>query len=211
MPWLGATRILAEWRECVTITSGPRDVDIRLRPPIEGLCILTVSAGARFATCGFRCAGRLLQRLGTLCNSMVSVSSRSACSPSGCGRWTADAARNGVSVRFERKSGSNDDVHARVDIRPPKRLAALCISTVSIGARSGDEPLPAWIARRRYPSKRAFAIHRGAPVHVDIQPTQTLEALWFSTVRVRGWSRGNADPDVDNCHRSQSKPRVFER
>jgi len=65
---------------------------------------------------------------------MVSVSPRPARSPLGYGRSTADAARSGVAVRLGRRIERNDDERARVDIRPSKRLAALCISTVSIGA-----------------------------------------------------------------------------
>ncbi|CAD9221044.1 hypothetical protein BCEN4_1800017 [Burkholderia cenocepacia] len=45
----------------------------------------------------------------------------------------------------------------------------------------------------------------------DIRFGQSLEALWFSMVRVRVWPGGNAVPRVDNYPASQSKPCVFQR
>ncbi|CAM2190178.1 hypothetical protein BC2230_70266 [Burkholderia cepacia] len=44
-------------------------------------------------------------------------------------------------VRFAREREGEDNWGYRVDIRQPKRLAALCISTVSISARLADESL----------------------------------------------------------------------
>ncbi|CAD9221042.1 hypothetical protein BCEN4_1800016 [Burkholderia cenocepacia] len=81
---------------------------------------------------------------------------------------------------------------------------------MSLRARARDEPLPIWIAPRRHASKRASAIDRRTHGHVDIRPAQSLEALWFSMVRVRVWPGGDAVPRVDNCPRSQSKPCVFQ-
>ncbi len=144
------------------------------------------------------------KRLATLCISTVSIRARPHDEPLPV--WIAP-------WRYASKRASAIDrrTHVHVDIHPSKRLAALCISTVSIRVRSGDEPLPIWIAPWRYASKRASAIDRRTHVHVDIRPAQALEALWFSMVRVRVWSGGNAVPHVDNYPASQSKPCVFQR
>ncbi|WGY68208.1 hypothetical protein KEC55_15370 [Burkholderia cepacia] len=84
--------------------------------------------------------------------------------------------------------------HFSVDIRPPKRLAALCISTVSVGRRSGDKPLAAGIAARRCALKRASAFDRTMLSDVDIRPPKRLAALCIFTVSVGGRSGDNPLP-----------------
>lgn len=82
-------------------------------------------------------------------------------------RWSArqdaivlasGSVRRGVHVRFGRERTSGANASPRVDIRSPKRLATLCISTVSGSTRSADEPLPARIAGRSHLPRRASAI-----------------------------------------------------
>ena len=130
---------------------------------------------------------RRQKRLAALCISTVSIRARPHDEPLPV--WIAP-------WRYASKRASAIDrrMHLHVNIRPSKRLAALCISTVSIRARPHDEPLPVWIAPWRYASKRASVIDRRTYVHVDIRPAQSLEALWFSTVMVRVWPGGNAVP-----------------
>lgn len=118
---------------------------------------------------------------------MVSAISGSACSPPECGRLAADAAQSDVHAGLGREVANGGGARCRVDIRPPKRLAALCISRVSVEARSGDEPRPVWIAGRRSAAKGTSSIDGGTCAQVDIRPPKPLEALWFPTVRVGVW------------------------
>ncbi|GAU00280.1 hypothetical protein BSLA_01f0897 [Burkholderia stabilis] len=46
---------------------------------------------------------------------------------------------------------------------------------------------------------------------MDIRLAKRLEALWFSTVRVRAWPDGGAGPSVDNCRCGHSKRSSFQR
>lgn len=99
----------------------------------------------------------------------------------------------------------------RVDIRPPKRLAALCFSTVSVSAN-----LPMSCFQRGLPARRTFRgahplSHRRMLIHVDILRPESLEGLWFATVRVPAWLVGNVGSGVDNRLCGHSKPCVFQR
>jgi len=51
----------------------------------------------------------------------------------------------------------------------------------------------------------------GCASHVDILRPGSLEALWFSTVRVPARQDGNPGSRVDNRHCSNSKPGEFQR
>ncbi|WP_412525198.1 hypothetical protein [Burkholderia lata] len=53
--------------------------------------------------------------------------------------------------------------------------------------------------------------HRRMRMHVDILRPESLEGLWFSTVRVAAWPVGNAGSGVDNRCCRHSKPCDFHR
>ena len=88
-------------------------------------------------------------------------------------RWRFQALRH----------GSADSRSCGYPAFPITRSAA----TVSISARPTDEPLPARNDGRRRLPGRAPAVARRILAHVDIPRGGSLEALWFSTVRVPAW------------------------
>ncbi len=99
--------------------------------------------------------------------------------------------------------------HCSADSRPcgyPEFPITRSAATVSISARPADEPLPAWNAGPQRLPGRASAAARRILAHVDILLAGSLEALWFSTVRVPAWLGGSAGSEVDNRHGSHSKP-----
>ncbi|WP_155635146.1 hypothetical protein [Burkholderia cepacia] len=69
--------------------------------------------------------------------------------------------------------------------------------------------------RHGMPARSAFRgahpLSLGGFPHVDILRAGSLEALWFSTVRVPAWLGGSAGSEVDNRHGSHSKPCVLQR
>lgn len=153
-------------RACVAEPRACRDVEIRFRLSPERPCILTASAGAWSATCRFRGASRRSQatRNAAQCSGEREYAIGDRQSAVGGRRSAVGAARRdcsaggsvrrGVHVRFGRERASGANASARVDIRSPKRLATLCISTVSV---STDRPVS--LFPQGFPAGRAF---RGA-------------------------------------------------
>lgn len=121
-------------------------------------CILAVSATVWSAIRRFRCASPRTQ------------AARNAAPCSGEREYAIGGRRGktrsfGQRFRPKRRAGpvrtracERGQREPHVDIRSPKRLATLCISTVSVSTRSSGEPLPAWISRWSHSPRYASVI-----------------------------------------------------
>ncbi len=186
------------------ITRSAATVSISARPADEPLAARNAGAvalpgphhcSADSGPCGYP-ASRIARSAAT-----VSISARPADEPF--------LARNAGAVALPGPR------HCSADSHPcgyPASWIARSAATVSISAQpEAHEPLPAWNAGPQRLPGRASAAARRILAHVDIPRTGSLEALWFSTVRVPVWLGGSAGSDVDNRHGSHSKPCVLQR
>lgn len=184
-----ASRILAERAHVCAEPRVRREVDIRFRKLPGRPCILTVSASAWSAMRRFRCASPRSQAT----RSAAPCSGEHGCAIGGrCGKTRSFGQRFRPKRRacpVRTRACERGNASPRVDIRSPKRLAALCILTVSVSARSAGEPLPAWISRRLHSPRCASAI-ASANAHACGYPasrtTRSAVVLNGEGVRVAG-------------------------
>lgn len=187
--------------ECATEADVRRDADIRVRIAIERACILTASAGTWSGACEFRRAFA------------ISQATRRAVEfnreyPRVTGRQPVRARPSGRRRCREHVPHQEHRARFSVDIRPPKRLAALCFSTVSVGVPSR---LLRGLPRRRRSMNRACASDRPISPDVDIRLAKPVEALCISTVSAKRKSRSMRIPARISARRTHSRPCVFER
>lgn len=184
-----ASRILAErahvWRNRARAAKWISGSRSSLGRP----CILTVSASAWSAMRRFRCASPRSQAT----RSAAPCSGEHGCAIGGrCGKTRSFGQRFRPKRRacpVRTRACERGNASPRVDIRSPKRLAALCISTVSVSTRSAGEPFPAWISRRSH-SPRYASVVASANAHACGYPaprtTRSAVVLNGEGARVAG-------------------------
>ncbi|VWC44935.1 hypothetical protein BLA6993_07359 [Burkholderia lata] len=188
-----------------------RDVEIRFRQLPGRPCILTVLAGVWSAMCRFRCAsprsraargaaqckGEREHAIGGQCARMPSFGHRCrpTCRVSQARARACERGQHELPCGYPAAETNRRTVHFDGEGE----------------CRSADEPLPAWLAGRLLVPRRGSEIAPRMLIHVDILRPESLEGLWFSTVRVSAWPVGMAGSGVDNRRCRHSKPCVFPR